>query len=228
MKTNGTLRELADEFRLVLGKRAGILDAALPPLFFLIANLLFGLNLALLTAVLTALGFVFLRAFKRQPLGGALLGLGLSLLTAWLTSRSGRAQDAFLPDLANALLTTGGLALSILIKRPAVAFTSALTRGWPLGWYWHPRVRPAYAWVTGMWVVFFGVKTVVQYALFQRGDMFIQLSYFNFFSGWPALILLLAASYLSGQSILRRLHGPSVEEFRANLPPPWKGQTRGF
>ncbi len=198
MNKKSVFVELLEEFRLVLGKRAGLLDAALPPVIFLLINIFLGLNPALLAAVLAALGFVLLRAVKHQPLGGALLGLGLALLTAWLASRSGRAQDAFLPDLANALLTTGGLALSILIKRLAVAFTSALTRGWPLGWYSHPRVRPAYAWVTAMWVLFFGVKTAVQYALFQRGDMFIQLSYFNFFSGWPALILLLAVSYLAG------------------------------
>ena len=228
MNKKSVFAELLDEFRMVLGKRAGLLDAALPPLFFLVTNLLFGLTPALIVSIVVAAVFLMLRAIKHQQLGGALLGLGLSLLTAWLTSRSGRVQDAFLPDLANALLTTGGLALSILIKRPAVAFTSSLTRGWPLNWYWHPRVRPAYAWVTAMWVIFFGVKTAVQYALFQRGDMFIQLSYFNFFSGWPALILLLAASYLAGQAILRRLNGPSVEEFQANQPPPWKGQTRGF
>lgn len=228
MKTKSTVQELLDEFRLVLGKRAGIVDAALPPLLFLIANLLFGLAPAILTATVAALGFVLLRIFKRQALGGALTGLGLALLAAWLASSSGRAQDAYLPDLANALLTTAALALSILIRRPAVAFTSALTRGWPLAWYWHPRVRPAYAWVTALWAAFFGIKTAVQYALFQRGDMFIQLSYFNFFSGWPALVVLLAASYLLGQNLLHRLGGPSVEEFRTGAPPPWQGQARGF
>jgi len=27
---------------------------------------------------------------------------------------------------------------------------------------------------------------------------------------------------------LKALHGPSVEEFKNNTPPPWKGQQRGF
>ncbi|MBN1859682.1 hypothetical protein JW848_10850 [Candidatus Bipolaricaulota bacterium] len=46
--------------------------------------------------------------------------------------------------------------------------------------------------------------------------------------GWPAIILLLAATYLYGLWRLRTLGGPSVEEFKAGAPEPWSGQQKGF
>jgi hypothetical protein len=76
------------------------------------------------------------------------------------------------------------LLLSILVKRPAVAFTSFVTRRWPLEWYWHPRVRPAYSEVTAIWVVFFAAKLAVQYYLYRINDLSI-LAVFNVVGGWP-------------------------------------------
>ncbi len=119
------------------------------------------------------------------------------------------------------------LLASVIIKRPAVAFTSHLTRRWPLGWYWHPQVRPAYSEVTLAWVGFFGLKLAVQAWFYTRGDA-DALALFNVISGWPATILLLAGSYIYGLKRLEALRGPSVKEFNTNTPPPWQGQQRGF
>ena len=56
-----------------------------------------------------------------------------------------------------------------------------------------------------------------------NGNGYVQL-----LTGWPATILLLIASYLYGTWRLRKLGGPSVEEFKAGTEPPWEGQQRGF
>jgi hypothetical protein len=116
---------------------------------------------------------------------------------------------------------------SVVAGKPLVAWTSYLTRRWPLDWYWHPRVRPAYTEVTAAWAVFFAFRLLLQLFFFQ-GEQAGTLAIINIVTGWPATILLLALSYLYGLWRLQHLRGPSVEEFKAGAEPPWSGQRRGF
>jgi len=104
---------------------------------------------------------------------------------------------------------------------------SYVARRWPLGWYWHPRVRPAYTEVTIAWTVFFAVKLAAQILFFQEAQA-TALALVNVITGWPATIVLLALSYVYGLWRLQNMQGPSVAEFKAGAEPPWTGQRRGF
>jgi hypothetical protein len=106
-------------------------------------------------------------------------------------------------------------------------WTSHLARGWPLAWYRHPKVRPAYSEVTWLWAFFFAIRLLLQSALFQGAAPEL-LAVVNVALGWPATIVLLVVSYLYGNWRLRNLSGPSVEEFKQGAEPPWTGQQRGF
>jgi hypothetical protein len=108
-----------------------------------------------------------------------------------------------------------------------VAWTSYLARRWPLDWYWHEKVRPAYTEVTLAWILFFALRLLWQVMLFQ-GQNVNQLAFVNALTGWPATAILLIVSYLYGTWRLARLGGPSVEEFQNGAPAPWQGQRRGF
>jgi hypothetical protein len=96
-----------------------------------------------------------------------------------------------------------------------------------LEWYWQPKVRPAYSEVTIAWTIFFAARLLWQYSLYQA-QAAGQLAFVNVLLGWPALIVLLVLSYLYGTWRLQNLNGPSVEEFRKQVSPPWEGQKRGF
>lgn len=221
------VRELAEEFRTVFTGRGSIADSVLPPLVFLILNGLLGLEVALGGSLAVALLIGALRLFRRQSLRYALGGLGgvvLAMVLAWWL---GRAEAYFLPGILSGVFTALACLVSALAGRPLVAWTSYLYRRWPLDWYWHPRVRPAYSEVTWLWVFFFAARLLLQVALFQREAAGL-LGIINVAMGWPATIVLLALSYLYGTWRLRRLEGPSVEEFRAGAEPPWTGQRRGF
>jgi len=220
-------KELFEELRSVFSGGNSLLDSIFPPIIFLIINAILGFKAAMISSLLSGAVIMISRLLRRQRVLYALGGIGAAGLAIGLRYLLNSTTAFFLPTLINGGLTTFVLLISILAKRPAVAFTSALTRRWPLEWYWHPKVRPAYAEVTAIWVIFSGIKLAIQALLYQR-DLFIQLAYFNFFSGWPALILLLIISYLYGLKRLTGLHGPSVEEFKENKPPPWEGQRRGF
>lgn len=221
------LNELVDEFRQVVTGRRPWGDALGPPLAFLLLNLAAGTEPAIYGAMGLAVLITLVRLIRRHTVKYALGGLGgvamATLAALWLD----RGEGYFLPGMVSGTVTSAVCLGSLIVRRPLVAWTSHLARRWPLAWYWHPKVRPAYSEVTLAWFFFFAGRLTLQGALFLRGAT-EALAVANLLLGWPAMILLLAGSYLYGLWRLRRLGGPSVEEFLSQSPPPWHGQRRGF
>ena len=220
------VRELVEEFRAVTGK-VGLLDTVLPPILFLLLNGLADLTAAMIGALGLSIVIAILRRRRGQSLLYALAGMGSVGLAIALALLLGRSEGYFVPGIINGGVTVALALVSLLIRKPMVAWTSYLARRWPLDWYWHERVRPAYTEVTLAWVVFLALRLFWQVMLFQRQDT-RQLALVNTLTGWPATVLLLIVSYLYGTWRLAQLRGPSVEEFQNGAPPPWQGQRRGF
>jgi hypothetical protein len=219
-------RELLEEFRAVAGK-VGLLDTILPPILFLLLNGLAGFTAAMIGALGLSVLIALLRLRHGQSLLYALAGMGSVGLAIALAVLLGRSEGFFLPGIVNGGLTIALALTSLIIRKPMVAWTSYLARRWPLDWYWHEKVRPAYTEVTLAWIIFFALCLFWQVTLFQGQDI-SQLALVNTLTGWPATIVLLIVSYLYGTWRLAQLCGPSVEEFNNNLPAPWQGQRRGF
>jgi len=223
-KRNELFEELQSVFS---GRGARILDSLLPVLVFLLLNTLLSLQIALVSSMVVAVVIAVARLIRRQSLLYALGGLGAVGLAAALVFVTNSAAGFFLPTLISGGVTIVLCVVSVLFRKPLVAWTSYLTRRWPLEWYWHPRVRPAYSEVTLAWGVFFGLRLVLQYAVLQRASPAL-LGITQLLTGWPFTIALLIASYLYGLWRLQKLRGPSVEEFIAGTEAPWEGQRRGF
>ena len=223
----GKVREITEEFRTVVVGRGNITDSIVPPFVFVVINALAGLQVAVAVSLAFALLIALIRLIRRQPLKYALGGVGAVVLATVVAQLLGRAEGYFLP----AMVTGGGTlvvcVVSVLVRRPMVAWTSHLARGWPWAWYWHPKVRPAYSEVTWLWAFFFATRLLLQFALFQGAAPEL-LAVVNVAMGWPTTIVLLVVSYLYGTWRLRNLRGPSVEEFKQGAEPPWTGQQRGF
>ena len=219
-------RELLEEFRAVTGK-VGLLDTILPPMLFLLLNGLAGFNAAMIGALGLSFVIAVLRLRRGQSLLYALAGLGSVGLAIALALLLGRSEGFFLPGIVNGGVTVALALVSLLIRKPMVAWTSYLARRWPLDWYWHEKVRPAYTDETVAWLLYFAAKLFWQVSLFQ-GNAVDELTLVNWLTGWPATIALLIFSYLYGTWRLAQLRGPSVEEFRNGAPAPWSGQRRGF
>jgi hypothetical protein len=225
--TADKLREIGEELRLVLRGRGGLVDALVPPALFLVCNATLGLRMAIWLALGAALGFAGWRLLKRQSPHYALGGLGAVVVAGLLAWAMGRAEGFFLPGMVSGALAVIGCLVSVLFRRPLVAWTSYVTRRWPLPWYWHARVRPAYTEVTLLWAVVFALRLALQWLLY-RQQLSSALGLAQLLTGWPVTIVLLVLSYLYGTWRLRNLNGPSVEEFRVGASPPWTGQRRGF
>ena len=220
-------REILEELRMVLTGRSSLLDTLLPPLLFVLLNVIWGVQVAIWASLGLAVLIAAYRLLKRQSLLYALGGAGGVALAAGAAFLLGRAEGFFLPTILSGAVTFLLCLVSVLVGRPLVALTSYVARRWPLNWYWHQKVRPAYSEVTWIWVVFFGLRLLLQFNLFQEQAANL-LGVVQFLTGWPATIVLLIASYLYGTWRLRKLGGPSVEEFKADADPPWQGQQRGF
>lgn len=224
--STGKLREIGEELRTVLTGRGNFADSIVPPVLFFVVNALAGFGPALWAALLAALLITLLRVSRHHSPGYALMGLAAVALSVGVARASGQAGGFFLPGVLTDLLTVTLCAASVLVGRPLVALTSAVVRRWPLRWYWHPRVRPAYGEVTWAWAAFFAGRMALHYSLLRSSAGLLAI--LAAATDWPATILLLVASYLYGTWRLRRLGGPSVGEFRLGAAPPWEGQRRGF
>jgi hypothetical protein len=221
------IQEIVEEFRTVFGGNNRIIDVILPTVVFLVANRALGLSWASGLSLLTAFLFLAYRLQRGQIFGYAITGLISVALAAGISSLTNSAASFFLPDIIGGGISFVAAIVSVFIKRPLAALSSHLTRGWALSWYQHQNILPAYAEVTWGWAIFLGLRLALQIQTYLTGSTetvgIVQIA-----SGWPALILVLIASYLYGIWRLGNLAGPSVAEFEAEIPPPWKGQQRGF
>ncbi len=221
------LRELTDEFSSVVLGEGNLLDTVIPTVVFLMVNALWGLTWAMWTSLAMAIMLTSMRLRRRQPLQYAVGGTFGVLAAMVIAKLAGRKEAYFLPGILSGALATVGALGSVLVGRPLVAWTSHLARPWPREWYWHARVRPAYSEVTLAWGMVFGLRLWLQVLLLRRAELG-SFAALNVLGGWPTTLALLVLSYLYGTWRLKRLGGPSVDEFRTGAAPPWKGQQRGF
>lgn len=221
------LSEVLDELRSIISGRSGIADGVLPPIVFVVVNSFAGVTPAAWSGAGIALLIVGWRLLKGRPLKFALSGLAGTMLATVLALRSGRAETFFLPGIISGALTTVGILISLAVRKPFVAWSSWITRSWPIEWYWHPQVLPAYMATTWLWAGYFGFRTGITGWLF-LDERTQALAAFRVATGWPGLVALLVGTYLLGRAKLTALGGPSVEEFEAGAEPPWRGQQNGF
>jgi len=197
----------------LLANRAVLVDTVAPPVLFVVVNAVLGLAAAAAIALGFSVAVVALRLLRRQRLLYALSGLGGTLVAVAFALLAGEATAYFLPGIvSNAVLGVLSV-LSILARRPAIALTSAAIYRWPLAWYWHPKVRPAYSEITWAWAALYLGKAAVQWILVLRQEVG-WLAVARIATGWPAFAALLLATYAYLSWRLERLGGPSVDEYR--------------
>ncbi len=218
-------KEILSELKMVL--KGNTLDALLPSLLFVFLQSPLGLNSSALVAVLSSFLLTGYRIVRKQKSFYALLGVLGVLFAAGYAAFSGSAENYYLPRLFNGTLLVLVSFGSILFGRPLAALLSHLSRGWPMGWFLRKDVKPAYREVTFIWSVLLLMRLLVQWNLYRGGDL-NRLFFINFLMGTPATIVILVLSYVYGIYRLKKLAGPSVDEYLENAPGPWKGQKKGF
>jgi hypothetical protein len=142
-----------------LGGVRGTVEAGIPIVVFVVANILWSLRPALIAAVAVALAIGVFRLARRQSVRHAangLLGIVIGAAIAW---RSGDARDVYLPGI---LYTAGycvALLGSIAIGRPLVGWLwSVIVDNGATRWFREEGLRRTFNWLTVVWSAFYLVK----------------------------------------------------------------------
>lgn len=153
-----------------LGGPAGVAETSLPPVAFVATYSLSGSNtdMAALVAVGIAMVLTIVRLWRRESPRHALAGLIGVGFAAFIASRSGRAEDFFLPGLiANAAYTAAFL-ISIAVRRPLIGVIVGQLTG-EGGWRGDPARMRAFVRATWLWAGVFLARLSVQLPLYLGG-----------------------------------------------------------
>lgn len=202
-------------------------DSAVPPIVFIAVNAWTGLRWAAAAAVGTAVIFMIFRVRKGKPIIYALGGVAGVGFAAAIALRSDQAEGFFLPGIISNAIYAAAAIISILVRRPLIAFTSWIFHRWPLRWYWRNDVRPAYSEVTILWGLFFAARGWLQFRLFEDANV-AALGVIKVLTGTPAVVVLLVVTYVYGTWRLDRLGGPTAAEFQMGASPPFARSHRRF
>jgi hypothetical protein len=156
-----------------VGGPLGMAETSLPAVAFVIAYTASGsnTNTAAIVAVGLALVLSLARIVKRESPMYAMSGLVGVAFAAFVATRSGRAENFFLPGLfANAAYASAFL-ISLAVRRPLVGIIVASLDGEGNEWRDNPlRVR-AFVRATWLWAALFGLRLLVQLPLYLAGGV---------------------------------------------------------
>ena len=171
-----------------LGGLRGMLEAALPFIAFTVAWVI-GRMLypALGAAFAVALVLAVVRVVQRQSLRYVLTALFPTAIAAFVASRTGRAEDVFLPG----ILYNGGLALlsllTVAVRYPLVGFVIGAAVGEPTSWAQDRGLVRMTSKLTLVLAVPYVLRFAIQLPLFLAHQV-VWLGVAKVALGWPLLI----------------------------------------
>ena len=151
-----------------VGGPLGVAESALPAAAFVLTYTISGQDTrtAVIAAVALGVLFALARIVRGQTLQFALAGLGGLALSAYVVSRTGKAENFFLPG----LLANAGYALayliSIIVRRPLLGYVVAALRGGDMSWRRDPAAVRSYSRASWIWVGLFSLRLAVQLPLY--------------------------------------------------------------
>jgi hypothetical protein len=181
-----------------LGGPQGVADSSIPSLVFVIVYALAGSRIGLASICALAVGVVIaiLRLLKGEALRFALSGLLGVALAALIASRTGRAEDFFLPGLLFNLAYAAAFLVSILVRWPllGVILGPTLSEG-RTAWRGDPQLVRVYSRASWIWVGVFGARLAVQLPFYLAGSL-VALGIAKTAMGLPVFALGVWLSYL--------------------------------
>jgi hypothetical protein len=180
-----------------MGGRHGIAESGIPALVFVIAYTATGndLTAAVWSAVGVGVVAAVVRLLRRETLQFALAGLAGVALAAFVASRTGRAEDFFLPGL---LLNAGyaaAYAISIAVRWPLIGLIVGALLGEGTSWRENRDEVRLYSRASWIWVGVFVLRLAVQLPLYLTGSL-VALGVAKTAMGLPVFLLGVWLTYL--------------------------------
>lgn len=175
-----------------LGGARGMLEGAVPFVVFTVAWMISEqLYPSLAAALGSAVILAVIRLVQRQSLRYVVQAVVPTGIAAIVASKTGRAEDAFLPG----ILYNGGLAVvsvfTIAIRKPLVGFILGAAMADPLGWTRDRGLVKMMSKLTAVLAVPYVLRFVIQLPIY-LADHIVALGVAKVVLGWPLLVLALA------------------------------------
>jgi hypothetical protein len=154
-----------------VGGPLGLLETSLPAVAFVVAYVASGsdTNTAAAVAVGLAVVLAVARLARRESPRHALSGLVGVAFAAFVATRSGKAENFFLPGLLANALYASAFAVSAVVRRPLVGLIVSQLDGEGSGWREDPRRVRAFTRATWTWAGLFTLRLLVQLPLYLAG-----------------------------------------------------------
>lgn len=182
----------AEQLSAQLGGWHGMVESATPITVFVVANIIWSLQPALVASVALAVVIALWRLAQRRPVRYAvngLFGIGLGAVIAW---RSGEARDFYLPGIVISYTYATAMIVSVVVRQPLVGWIwSIIVAGGRSDWRRDPRLLRTFSWLTVLWAVVWVGKVSIQAGLY-LADQEHLLGAARLALGTPPYLLLLA------------------------------------
>jgi hypothetical protein len=190
-----------------IGGPLGMAETSLPAVAFVVAYTASGsdTNVAAGVAVGLALVLTVARLVRRESPQHALSGLIGVGFAAFIATRSGKAENFFLPGLLANTAYASAFLISIAVRRPLVGIIVTKLDGEDDGWRDDPRRMRAFVLASWMWASLFILRLVVQLPLYLAGGV-VALGVARTAMGLPLFGLGLYLTWL----LVRRHRVPAV------------------
>lgn len=196
-----------------LGGRRGVIESAAPMATFTLTYVItHELRVSLITAISFAALLLLIRIAQKSSPQFVLNSFFGILLAALFASRSGKAEDAFLPGIMYNAVYSVALVLSIVLRWPIVGFMVGALIGDPTGWRSDPAMVKLCSRLTWLLALPCILRVLVQYPLYQAGEVG-WLGTAKIILGWPLQV----ATFLAMGALLARGRTPVAP--RSKSPP---------
>jgi hypothetical protein len=154
-----------------IGGPLGMAETALPAVAFVVAYTISGsnTNTAAIVAVALALVLTVARLARRESPRHALSGLLGVGFAAFIATRSGKAENFFLPGLLFNAAYASALLISIAVRWPLIGVIVTKLDGEDNGWRSDPLRMRAFRRATWLWAALFSARLLVQLPLYLAG-----------------------------------------------------------
>jgi hypothetical protein len=153
-----------------LGGVQGIVSSTLPVVVFIVVNVAFSLQPALIAAIAAGVLIAVWRLARKQALMPAisgLLGVGVAVFFA---NQTGEARGFYLPGLITSAVLGLAFLVSVFVRWPLAGVIWHGINGHGHGWRDNPRLRRAYTWATLLWAAVFFSRLVLQGWLYGQDE----------------------------------------------------------
>ncbi len=197
-KKNSIGDELAEDSKLLadsLGGPRGMIESGAPAIVFITTYSLSKQDLqsSLYAAISIAAIFAVLRLLRRETQTQVIAGFIGVAFSAWLATKSGKAENFFLPGIFTNLVYATACVTSLILNKPLLGYVLESLRGQSSDWQKNKEALKRYRAITILWSSVFLIRVLIMGSLYLANET-VLLGFFKVALGWPLFGL---AAYLT-------------------------------